>query len=95
MRTGLPRQNRRVIQKARRQRVRLDIENLVQLIDRQMAKLDAVVALQDHPREKVGAAVEFGQPVGRLKRNKAFRLAESVRRNGRAYACDEHGALQI
>jgi hypothetical protein len=64
---------RRVGEKAPVERVGVDAEDLVERIEREVARLDAVVALQDQARDHVRARVEAREPGGALEGFEALR----------------------
>jgi hypothetical protein len=56
------------------QRIGIDREDLVQRVQREPTRFDAVVALQDRACNEVRAGVEPSEPVGALKGSEAFGL---------------------
>ena len=85
-RAGLGGQRRRMGEKAPVERVGIDREHLVERIEREAARLDAVVALQDRARDQVRAGIETREPVGALEGGQAFGLGVATRRGGGAEA---------
>ena len=74
-RAGLGGERRRVGEEAPVERVGVDREHLVERVEREAARLDAVVALQDTVcGDQVRARVEPREPVGRWKRVPALGL---------------------
>ncbi len=72
-------ERRRVREEAPVQRVGIDREDLVERVEREPARLDAVVALQDGAGDEVRARVEPPEPVGALEGRQAFGLGETRR----------------
>ena len=89
-RPGLGGERRRMGEKAPIERVGVDREHLVERIEREPARLDAVVALQDGPGDEVGPAVEAGEPVRALEGRQALGLGVARRGRGRAEAAKVH-----
>ena len=73
-RRGICGERRRMGEEAPVERVGIDREDLVERIEREAARLDAVVALQNGSRDQVGARVETREPVGSLEGGKALGL---------------------
>ena len=73
-RAGLGRERRRMREEAPVERVGIDREDLVERVEREPARLDAVVALQDRAGDEVRARVEPREPVGALERAEALGL---------------------
>ena len=92
-RAGLGGQRRRMGEEAPVERVGIDREHLVERVEREPARLDAVVALQHGPRDQVRSAVEAGEPLGALEGRQALGLGVAGRGRGGAEAAKVH-ALQ-
>ena len=71
--------------------VGIDGEDVVEGIERQAPRLDAVVALQDGAGDEVRARVEAGEPGRALERVEAFGLGVTRGWRGGADAADVHG----
>jgi hypothetical protein len=80
MRRRLRSEHRRVFHEAPVQRVGIDVEALVEVVERERAAFDAVVVREDALQDRARARRELG-PVGALKRVPAIALREALRRD--------------
>ena len=72
--SGLRGKQRRMGEKALRQRVRVNGKHFVERFNCQSSRLDAVIALQHGARNEVRARIEPREPLRGAKRFKAFRF---------------------
>ena len=85
----------RVSQKPGCQRVRIDLENLVQRIHSQAALVDAVVPLKHGVRDETRPRIELAVPTGFAKRQQALCLGVAGGRCGGAHAPQERLARGV
>ena len=83
-------ERRRMREKASAERVGVDREDFGERVEREAARLDAVVALQDGAGEEVRARIESPEPVGGLEGRQAFSLGVARRRGRRADSANVH-----
>ena len=85
-------QHGRMRREARRERIGIDGEHVGQRVQRQPARLDAVIALQYRARYQMGAGIETTIPVRFLEGRQALGLGVSRRRGGSTDSAKVHGS---
>ena len=83
-------QRRRVPGETGLQRVGCQIENLRQRFERQMARINAVVAAENFFQEGAGARLELWKLCGVLERVPTLALGDTLRRGGGSKSNNKH-----